>query len=245
MSGNELLGEFPVVEFRRYAIRPEERGNFARYFDSYFPEALQQLGAIAFGQFLERDNRSHFTWIRGFHDIDARASGNAALYDGPVWKEHRSTMNEHMLDHTNVLLLHPLNADCSIPVLPAVDPVREDETARGVVVAQVFAVKPASVDEFAHHAEMTFADYRSTGARATGVLTTLDVPNNFPRLPFRTDGPYLVWLGVLENDATLNVRFLPSAERAATALTATGLLRSSPELIVMDPTRRSRLRWMR
>lgn len=244
MSGNDLLGEFPVVEFRRYAIRPAERGNFAHYFDSYFPEAMQQVGAIVFGQFLERDNRSHFTWFRGFHDIDARASGNAALYDGPVWKEHRSTMNEHMLDHTNVLLLQPLSPDRGIPVLPAVDPVREDGAARGVVVAQVFAVKPASIDEFAHHAELAFADYRSKCVREAGVLATLDAPNNFPRLPFRTDGPYLVWLGVLENDAALNTRFRPSAERAATTLTATGLLRNSPELIVMDPTRRSRLRWL-
>ena len=27
-------------------------------------------------------------------------------------------------------------------------------------------------------------------------LVTLDVTNNFPQLPIRTDGPYLVWLGV-------------------------------------------------
>lgn len=244
MSGNELLGKFPVVEFRRYAIKPEAREDFARYFDSYFPEALQQSGAIALGQFLERDNRSHFTWIRGFHDIEARATANAALYDGPVWKEHRSTMNEHMLDHTNVLLLHPLNSERGIPVLPAVDPVRENEAARGVVVAQVFAVKPAGIDEFSHHAEVAFADYRSKCVREAGVLTTLDVPNNYPRLPFRTDGPYLVWLGVLENDEILNARLRPAAERAAESLLATGLVRSSPELIVMDPTRRSRLRWM-
>jgi len=233
-----------VIEFRRYAIKPEERDNFARYFDSYFPEALQQVGAIAFGQFLERDNRWHFTWIRGFHDIEARATANAALYDGPVWKEHRSTMNEHMLDHTNVLLLHPLNSELGVPVLSAVDPVRESEAARGVVVAQVFAVKPASIDEFAHHSGVAFADYRSKCVREAGVLTTLDVPNNFPRLPFRTDGPYLVWLGVIENDAILNTRLRPAAERAAESLLAAGWLRSSPELIVMDPTRRSRLRWM-
>jgi len=245
MSRIELLGEFPVVEFRRYTIKPGERENFARYFDSFFPEAFQQLGAIAFGQFLERDNSLCFTWIRGFRDIDARATANAALYDGPVWKEHQSTMNERLLDHTNVLLLHPLSPERGIPVLPAVDAVREANAVRGAIVAQVFSVKPTRVDEFARHAEAAFANYRSQGAREAGVLTSLDVPNNFPRLPFRTDGPHLVWLGVLENDETLSARIRPSVERADATLAATGLLRSPPELIVMDPTHRSRLRWIR
>jgi len=31
------------------------------------------------------------------------------------------------------------------------------------------------------------------------VLVTLDVPNNFPQLPVRTDGPYLVWLGIVRD----------------------------------------------
>jgi hypothetical protein len=75
-------------------------------------------------------------------------------------------------------------------------------------------------------------------------LTTLDVPNNYPPLPFRTDGPFLVWLGAVENDASLNRRLRPAAEQAAERLIGTGLLRNAPELIVMDPTRRSRLRWM-
>ena len=40
-----------IVELRRYVITPGERDNFAQYFESYFPEAFQQLGATVFGQF--------------------------------------------------------------------------------------------------------------------------------------------------------------------------------------------------
>jgi hypothetical protein len=76
------------------------------------------------------------------------------------------------------------------------------------------------------------------------VLVTLDVPNNFPKLPIRTDGPYLVWLGILKDDAMLETRFAPLAERSLQALTATGLLRSTPEQVLLDPTHRSRLRWL-
>lgn len=34
-----------IVELRRYVITPGERDNFAQHFESYFPEAFQQLAA--------------------------------------------------------------------------------------------------------------------------------------------------------------------------------------------------------
>jgi hypothetical protein len=76
------------------------------------------------------------------------------------------------------------------------------------------------------------------------VLVTLDAPNNFPRLPFRTDGPYLVWLGVMKDDVMPGERFKPLLERGTASLTATGLQRGAPELLVLDPASRSRLRWL-
>ena len=235
---------FPVIELRRYAIKEGERDSFARCFDSYFLEAFQQLGAIAYGQFFERRNSSWFTWLRGFTTVEARATVSAAFYYGPLWKEHAATMNQRMLDSANVLLLRPLRPERGIVCLPAVDPVAEGDGAQGVVVAQIFPVKASGVEDFAQQAEATFARYRAAGAREAGVLVTLDVPNNFPKLPFRTDGPYLVWLGILEDDQMLATRFAPLAERSMPSLSATGLLRGEPELVILDPTKRSRLRWL-
>ena len=243
MQQIDLLGEFPVVEFRRYRINAAERDHFACYFDSFFPEAIQQLGGMVLGQFLERDSDEGFTWLRGFHDMEARALVNTALYDGPVWKEHRSRMNEYMLDHTNVLLMGPVARERAVPVLAAVDPFREHATSRGVAIAQVFAVKSGSLEDFMRLAEPVFATYVSGGVREAGILASLDVPNNFPRLPFRTDGLYVVWLGIVENDGVLNARLRPAAERAVKVLADSPLLKGTPELIVLDPTRRSRLRW--
>jgi hypothetical protein len=238
------LKDFQVIEFRRYIIKEGEREHFAEYFESYFPEAFQQMGAIAFGQFFERRNPVVFTWLRGFKSTDARAIINAGFYYGPLWREHSSTMNNLMVDSDNVLLLRPLSPHRGIPVLPAVDPVREAKGAQGIVIAQVFAVKPNDVDAFAQQAESTFASYRSAGAREAGVLVTLDVPNNFPQLPVRTDGPYLVWLGILKDNQTLDTQITPLAEHSSQSLSATGLLRGTPELVILDPTRRSRLRWL-
>ena len=234
---------FGVIELRRYAIRDGERDDFARYFDACFPEALQQVGARALGQFCERANRSWFTWLRGFRDMDARASANAAFYYGPVWKEHRQAANARILDSDNVLLLRPISPDRGLAAFPAVDPVK-GSGARGVAVAQIFAVEKGRVDALARAAESAFSSYRSVGAREAGVLVTLDEPNNFPQHPVREDGPYLVWLGVLENDDALETRLLPLARRWRESLSATGLLRGAPETVVLDPTSRSRLRWI-
>jgi hypothetical protein len=244
LEQNQHRSEFQVFEFRRYAIKEGEREHFAQYFESYFPEAFQQLGAIAAGSFFERKNQSSFTWIRGFHTIEDRAVANAAFYYGSVWKEHKKTLNDLMTDSDNVMLLRPLSPERAVPILPAVDPVSEASGAQGIVVAQIFAVKANSVEAFAKKAETTFASYRAAGAREAGVLVTLDVTNNFPQLPIRTDGPYLVWMGIFKDNQMLENEFAPVAERSLPSLSETGLLRAAPELVILDPTHRSRLRWL-
>jgi hypothetical protein len=238
------LKDFQVIEFRRYTTTEGSREHFAQYFESYFPEAFEQLGAIAAGSFFERGNQTGFTWIRGFHTIDARAVVNAAFYYGPLWREHSKTMNDLMTDSDNVMLLRPLSPERGVLILPAVDPVTEASGAHGIVVAQIFAVKANSVEAFAKQAETTFASYRAAGVREAGVLVTLDATNNFPQLPVRTDGPYLVWLGILKDNQALENEFTMVARHSLQSLSATGLLRAAPELVILDPTHRSRLRWL-
>lgn len=238
------LRDFEVVELRRYTTTPGGRSAFARCFESFFPEAFQQIGSIAFGHFGERARPDGFTWLRGFHDMDARAAQLGAFYYGPLWREHKKTMNDLLVDSDDVLLLRPLHPERGVLVLPAVDPVREEKGAGGVVAAQIFAVKPEALASFAARAETELAAYARAGAREAGLLVTLDAPNNFPQLPVRTDGPYLVWLGVVPDEETLSRRLGPLAERTAGALEKGGLLRRAPEWVVLDPAPRSRLRWL-
>lgn len=238
-----VLGDFPVLEFRRYAIKPGEREHFAQYFESYFPEAFEQLGSVAAGTFFDRGNATGFTWIRGYHTIEARAVVNAAFYYGPVWREHRTTLNNLIDDSDNVLLLQALSADRAVTILPAVDPIREAGGYRGVAVALICRLNAGAADSFAKLAEPVLARYRAAGAREAGVFLTLEVPNNFPQLPVRNDGPYLVWLGLLPDDAALD-RFRQVADPAMATLTGTGMVRGIPELVVLDPTPRSRMRWL-
>jgi len=244
MQSVQHLKDYQVVEFRRYVTSDGELAHFVKYFDAYFPEAFEQLGAMVFGQFTERGHANRFTWLRGFHDINARPIVNAAFYYGPLWKEHRLKVNAILPDSDNVMLLRPLHADRGLSVLPAVDPVTEERGAQGIVVAQIFAVAKGREEAFAQQAEAAFASYRIDGVHPAGVLVSLDVPNNFPQLPVRTDGPFLVWLGVVRDNATLDAQLVPRLAAAEQSLAVGGLLRGAPERVVMDPTPRSRLRWL-
>jgi len=244
MEAADHLRDFQVVELRRYTTTHGGRARFVKYFDTYFPEAFEQLGAMVFGQFLPRDHPDQFVWLRGFHDMLARPVVSAKFYYGPLWREHRLKVNALLPDSDNVLLLRPLRPDTGVTVLPAVDPVDEPHGAQGIVVMQLFAVKKGGEDALAAHAEAQFESYRVAGVHPAGILVTLDEPNNFPQLPVRADGPWLVWVGVVRDEATLHQQLQPAMQAAAKALLASGMLRAAPELLVMDPTPRSRLRWL-
>jgi hypothetical protein len=231
---------YGVVELRRYTIQPGARDRFARAFDAYFPEAFQALGAIAFGQFTERGRDDRFTWLRGTPDYDAHAAIKSAFYDGPIWKELAARTNPLIADFDDALFLRPAAPERGVSVLPPVDVLTELDGPRGIAVAQVCAVTAA--DDFAARAEPLFARYRAAGVREAGVLVSLERPNNFPRHPVRTDGPFAVWLGLVPDEAAL-ATLRAAIGGAAPDLAATGLLRGAPETVVLDPTPRSRLRW--
>lgn len=234
---------YPVVELRRYTIAAGQSGRFSRYFETWFPEAFQQLGALALGHFFERGGAERFTWLRGYPDMAARAAVNTAFDDGPVWKEHRGALNEFILDSDNVLLLRPLSPGSGIPALPAVDPVDEPDGARGLAVLQMFPAAPGALERCGALAEPWFARYQGRGVAEAGILATLDQPNNFPRHPIRSDASFLVWLGILRDEAALEA-LGPLFAASAAALESAGVLAGPAELLVLDPGQRSRLRWM-
>jgi hypothetical protein len=86
--------------------------------------------------------------------------------------------------------------------------------------------------------------YRNGGARELGTLVTLEATNNFPRHAVREDGPYLVWLGLGRERRRVDDPVRPAVRTAFAPPFATGLLRRPPEEIVLDPSARSRLRWL-
>jgi hypothetical protein len=241
---SEHLTNFGVIELRRYVVKEGQRSNFAARFEAYFPEAYEQVGGIFFGHFFDRGDSTTFTWIRGYHTNPDRGIADAAFYYGPVWREHRETMINMLANSDNVLQLTPASPERTIPVLPAVDPVLEPGGARGVVVAQIFPVKAGSVETFLSESRTYFRAYQSEGMREAGVLVTLDAPNTFPSHSIRTDGPFVVWLGITRDSGTFESWHHRTVERASRLLSDTALLREKGEVLVLEPCRRSRLRWL-
>ena len=236
------LHGFDVVELRRYTVSPGQRARFAAWFDAYFPEAFEQLGAMVFGQFLERDAPDHFFWLRGYHDMLDRPVINSAFYYGPLWREHRTKVNAILPDSDNVLLMHAV-AGHPIPVLPAVDPVDESGGVHGILVVQLLPVATGRADAVAAALADAAARYPREGVFDAGLLRTLDAPNNFPQLPVRTDGDWVAWIG-MARDAGALARLEVAMDAVERQLDASGDLRARAERIVAAPTPRSRLRWL-
>ncbi|MBA3351423.1 MAG: NIPSNAP family protein [Blastocatellia bacterium] len=87
MNSVDHLTDYQVIEFRRYTIKAGEREHFIQYFEAFFPEPIEQLGALALGQFAEQEDASRFLWLRGFHSTYDRPVVNSAFYFGPLWRE--------------------------------------------------------------------------------------------------------------------------------------------------------------
>lgn len=238
----EHLRDFDVVELRRYTVSTGRRARFATWFDAYFPEAFEQLGAMVFGQFLERDAPDRFFWLRGYHDMLDRPVVNSAFYYGPLWREHRTKVNAILPDSDNVLLMRVVPGH-PVPVLPAVDPVDEPDGTRGLLVVQLLPVRAGRADAVVAALADASARYPREGVLDAGLLRTLDAPNNFPQLPVRADGDWIAWIGMARDAGALS-RLETAMDAAERSLDAGGDLRAPAERIVAAPTPRSRLRWL-
>ncbi|WP_167088616.1 NIPSNAP family protein [Massilia frigida] len=211
---------FPVIELRRYTMAPGARAAIVHRFDDTLAHRFQHLGGMAFGHFCERDRPDGFAWLRGFRTPAARARIVRAFDD--------LAHTGGMADRTDVLVLRPLKAGAGIAPLPMAG------EAQGIVIAQILPVAPGRMAACERAAERCFAAYHGCGVIEAGILTT---PGECA-----ADGA-LVWLGILSGDAAL-AALRPAFDAAAAELGAAGLLAAPPELLVLDPGRRSRLRWV-
>jgi hypothetical protein len=240
-----LQPDWRVLELRRYTLRPGTREAFVAEFERHFPNAFLQSGAMLAGHFLDRDRPVGFTWLRAFRSMPARAIANAAFYYGDVWAEHRDAMNARLDDHTDVLLLRPLDPAGGVRVLPPLGHGAGD-VATGIVVMLVLrlAAGPgAARDAVLRDARALFARGEDdAGVQSHGAFVTLEEPNSFPQLPVRTDGPYVVWIAVARDAAAL-ARVTRTVGEGAARLGAGGGLQSPAEWSVLDPAPRSRARW--
>jgi NIPSNAP protein len=206
----------PIVELRRYTLRPGARDTLIRLFDAHFVEGQERCGMRIIGQFRDLDDPDRFVWLRGFPDMAARTRALEAFYGGPVWREHGPAANATMVDHTDVLLLKPAGAGFRLA------PVRQPgpRPSGGLVIAIIDHL------EAAVPADLIAAGRGEHDHRVLARLVTETAPNGYPRLPVR-------------EDANVLVTFLaaPAAEPRRPATIPPGVRRR--ECLRLEPTPRS------
>jgi hypothetical protein len=224
----------PIVELRRYALRPGQWAVLVNLFEEQFIESQEALGMSLLGQFRDLDNPDSFVWLRGFADMSSRRQGLTDFYDGPIWARYRDQANATMVDSDNVLLLRTPSAQAALEV-PRRDPAAEAQASSPVAAVIV------PVAEAARALELFEREIASTavsgGNTVLGYFVSETSPNNFPRLPIREDVNVLVFLVGYSDEAGLGAA-KGVLEDLARVLTTEG---ETTEVLRLAPTPRSLL----
>jgi hypothetical protein len=178
-----------------YTLHPGRRDELIRLFEREFIETQEAVGMQIIGQFHDLDDPNRFIWLRGFHDMSARAESLHAFYSGPVWKSHRDAANATMIDSDNVLLLRVPNRTCGFSFNGRHRPALGSRAKQdGFVAATIYYFdEPVGADFMQYFESAMKPVLTETGASVLAYFVTEDSPNNFPGLPVREGENVLVW----------------------------------------------------
>jgi hypothetical protein len=204
-----------VIELRDYLMQPHQRDVLIELFEREFIETQEALGMRVMAHFRDLDRPDHYVWLRGFADMPARQRGLEGFYSGATWHAHRNAANATMIDSDDVRLLRYARPTWALasPAVPR--PHRNAEKAQPQCVYLLcMATLHAPADDTL---KRTFERdalplLRDCGLMPGAVFETEPAPNNYPRLPVRTDAPVFAWLS--------RVASVAAADRALARLDA-------------------------
>ena len=229
----------PVVELRRYTLRPGQRDTLVELFDANFVESQEAVGIDVIGQFRDLDDPDVFTWVRGFRSMEERARGLADFYGGETWHAHSRAANATMLDSDNVLLLRPGRPDSAF-LLPARRGEADDST--GYVAAVILHLEAgADESDIVSFFELAIAPgLAAAGGSVLAYFVTEPSANTFPALPVREDTNVFVCFVGCGDRLALERIADPGCRLSRTTGEAPGLA-CSAETLRLEPTARSLL----
>jgi NIPSNAP len=235
----------PVVELRQYTLVPGERETLIALFEREFIETQEATGMTVIGQFRDVSNPDRFVWLRGFSDMEARATQLGEFYGGPVWKAHRDAANATMIDSDNVLLLRPTSPTSGFHLEQARRaPPGSNNQRDGLLVATIYHLGKTKGDDFAAFFERELRPQLAQAKISVlGSFITETHPNTFPRLPVREKANVFVWFSHFPDREAYE-------KAAAVAQSMRGkevrgklaeLTKEQPEVLLLSPTPRSLL----
>ena len=172
----------PVLELRRYAMRPDGFQPLLGLFERTFVREQQAAGMHVLGVFRDEADPLRFAWVRGFPAMPERRAALAAFYEGPVWRALRDEANATMVDSSDVLLLRPIGGRGFARSL------RAGRGAPDRVVACLLFFRTAP-DAAARDSWAAAVD--AAGLDLLALLETEPAENTYPRLPVR-DGEHVL-----------------------------------------------------
>ena len=237
-------GYSPIVELRMYTLHPSRREDLIRLFEREFIETQEAVGIQVIGQFYDLDDPNRLIWLRGFHDMPARAESLHTFYAGPIWKAHREAANATMIDSDNVLLLRPAHGSCGFSLPDTRPPLGNRVKQHGFVAATIYYFDAPVASDFVSYFENTLKPVLTgSGASILAYFVTEDSPNTYPGLPVREGEHVFVWFaGFLNADAYKNHLSKLRVSKVWNEEIEPFLkqsLQSKPEVLRLTPTPRS------
>ncbi|MFD2261510.1 NIPSNAP family protein [Lacibacterium aquatile] len=198
----------PIVELRRYTLKPGQRDVLIELFDREFVETQEACGMSVIGQFRDLDRPDHFVWLRGFADMEARRKGLETFYGGPVWAAQKEAANGTMIDSDDVYLLRAVKGF-------QLQGLSRTGGPAGLLVAALFP-QDAVLPDF--------------GDALLASFVTEESPNTFPRLPVWEDRKVQAVFLTFANEAAFEAYpvSLAGADVARLQPTDRSLLRAAP-----------------
>ena len=217
----------PIVELRRYQLRPGRFEDFIELFEARFIEQQESVGARVLGSFAIEGMPDTAIWLRAFQHMEGRQRALEGFYTSPTWLMHRDATNDTILDNDDVHLLRAIAPDAGIPIQgrrPAPGERKPAQAFKLLVSELRFAEALGN-----YHLWLRLF-LRKAGADPIASLGTLMAENNYPRLPVWQNRP--VHVALLAGDA----------EMPELPLELRGMLKWAPEVLTLRPTARSLLR---
>ncbi|MFZ6736036.1 NIPSNAP family protein [Undibacterium sp. Ji42W] len=236
-----------IIELRQYVTYPGKRDALISLFEKRFIESQEETGIRVLGQFRDINDPYHYTWLRGFPNMEMRRQSLTDFYSGKTWQTYRNEANATLYDNDDVLLLRPASAGSGFRLDSHTRPAPGSIVPRtGVVVATVYhftqEVTPDFISKFN---ERLLPIFERHGAHIMARFVTEKSRNTFERLPVRENVNVFVWFSSYPDRAAYESYLTKLAGDALWRDQAFADLYKSlqrwPEIIMLEPASRSLL----
>jgi len=238
-----------VFEIRNYLLQPHMTEHFIDYFEANFIHTLEAEKMHVLGQFRLIGEPDHYVWIRAYENMDTRRDALFGFYDGPVWKQHRTTTNGMIVDSDNVHLLRPLDNNLDLTcgqtsktmAVALADSSISPQT--GIVAVDIYQAHPGQRDDLiAAFQNDLMPIYLSEAIDVRGCLVAEMSQNTFPRYPaFQNEHEFVV---VTVHESEEQGRAIRSQLAPTVNQILSAYLSEPPESLLLSPTLRSPLRYL-